>query len=45
MSATRTHDSTIDSTRLYLAFELGWNQWKVGFTAGLDSKPLMAMSP
>lgn len=47
MSATPTHDSTKDSTRrattdsprLYLAFELGWTQWKLGFAAGLNGKP------
>ena len=47
MSATPTHDSTTDSTRhaiansprLYLAFELGWNQWKRGFAPGLDAQP------
>lgn len=47
MSATPTQDSTKDSTRrattdsprLYLAFELGWSDWKLGFAAGLDSKP------
>jgi transposase len=47
MSATPIHDSTIDSfrdaiassPRLYLAFELGWNQWKLGFATGLDAKP------
>mgnify|MGYP006292299025 FL=1 len=47
MSATPIHDLTIDSSRhaiansprLYLAFELGWNQWKLGFAPGLDAKP------
>ena len=39
MSATPTHDSTTDSPRLYLAFELGWNQWKLGFAPGLDARP------
>jgi transposase len=24
--------------RLYLAFELGWSKWKLGFTAGLDER-------
>jgi transposase len=38
MSATPTHDSTTDSPRLYLAFELGWSQWKLGFATGLDGK-------
>ena len=39
MSATPTHDSTTDSPRLYLAFELGWTQWKLGFAPGLGAKP------
>ena len=39
MSATPTHDSTTDSPRLYLAFELGWSQWKLGFAPGLNAKP------
>ena len=42
MSATPSHDSTMvstrhaitDSPRLYLAFELGWTQWKLGFAPG-----------
>ena len=34
-----TRHATIDSPRLYLAFELGWSQWKLGFAAELDSKP------
>jgi hypothetical protein len=39
MSATPTHDPNTDSLRLYLAFELGWSQWKLGFATGLDAKP------
>ena len=47
MSATTTDDSTkdstrratIDSPRMYPAFELGWSKWKPGFAAGLNSKP------
>jgi transposase len=32
MSATRTHDSTTATPVLYLAFELGWREWKLGFS-------------
>jgi len=39
MSTTPTQDSTTDAPRLYLAFELGWSQWKVGFATGLNAKP------
>jgi len=39
MSATPNHDSTTHPPRLYLAFEVGWNQWKLGFATGLDAKP------
>ena len=39
MSATAIHDSTTPSPRLYMAFELGWSQWKLGFATGLDAKP------
>jgi hypothetical protein len=36
MSATPTQDSATDSPRPFLAFELGWSQWKLGFAAGLN---------
>ena len=39
MSTTAPQDSTKDSPRLYLAFELGWSQWKLGFAPGLEGKP------
>ncbi len=47
MSATPTHDSTrdsarsstTDSPRLYLAFELGWGQWKLGWVASRGGGP------
>ena len=47
MSATPIHDYTTASTRhatpnsprLYLAFELGWSDWRLGFATGLDAKP------
>ena len=47
MSATLVRDLTTDSTRrailnsprLYLACELGWTQWTLGFATGLDAEP------
>lgn len=39
MSATPMNDSTRDSPRLYLAFELGWSEWKLGFASSLGGKP------
>ncbi len=35
MTATHSHDSTTASPVLYLAFELGWGEWKLGFTTSL----------
>jgi hypothetical protein len=34
MTTTRSHDSTTATPVLYLAFELGWGGWKLGFTTG-----------
>ena len=33
---TATHEQQFSTTeaRLHLAFELGWSQWKLGFTIG-----------
>ena len=40
MSATHTTDSTTAAAPvLYLAFELGWNSWKLAFTVGAGQKP------
>jgi len=40
MSATHVTDSTtVTAPVLYLAFELGWNSWKLAFTVGAGQKP------
>ena len=40
MSATHATDSTTATGPvLYLAFELGWNSWKLAFTVGAGQKP------
>jgi hypothetical protein len=40
MSATDLiHSNPATATVLYLAFELGWNSWKLGFTVGAGQKP------
>jgi transposase len=40
MSATHASDSTTATAPvLYLAFELGWNSWKLAFTVGAGQKP------
>ena len=40
MSATHAPDSTMTTGPvLYLAFELGWNSWKLAFTIGAGQKP------
>jgi transposase len=40
MSATHTTDSTTPSAPvLYMAFELGWTNWKLAFTVGAGQKP------
>lgn len=38
MSTSLTHNSTTDSPRLCLAFELGWSQRKQGFALGSDAR-------
>ena len=53
MSATPISDSTKASTRhatpnsprLYLAFELGWSHWKLGFARGLGHVGMNALNP
>jgi transposase len=32
-------DSPPRQATLYLAFELGWSQWKLGFSVGLGQRP------
>lgn len=39
MTAVRKDDCTTPAAVLYLAFELGEGQWKLGFTTGLGQKP------
>jgi transposase len=46
MSATHDHDSTPPvSPTLYLAFELGWTSWDLGFTTGMAQKPRLRTIP
>jgi transposase len=46
MSATQATDSTTaTSPVLYLAFELGWNSWKLAFTVGAGQKPRIRPMP
>ena len=46
MSATHTTDSTATAAPvLYLAFELGWNSWKLAFTIGAGQKPRLRTIP
>ncbi len=40
-ASRRTH--SVESERLYLAFELGWTSWKLGFCSRLDDKPWVVM--
>jgi len=40
MAATRENEySSVCSPVLYLAFELGWTSWKLGFTSGAGQRP------
>jgi hypothetical protein len=39
MTGTRTRHSIKTSTPLYLAFELGWNEWKLAFATGPADNP------
>jgi transposase len=39
MTATRTRHSTKTNAPLYLAFELGWNEWKLAFATGPADNP------
>ena len=47
MTATREHSTKATEAAsspktlgvLYLAFELGWNEWKLGFATGPQDKP------
>lgn len=39
MTTTRDVQSTNNGTRLYLAFDLGWTEWKLAFTTGHAQAP------
>jgi transposase len=39
MTTIRTEQSIAVSSRLHLAFELGWNEWKLAFTIGHGQAP------
>jgi transposase len=39
MTATHTPQTTNTQAVLYLAFELGWTEWKLGFSTGIASAP------
>jgi transposase len=39
MTATRTHVIDQKTPALYLAFELGWNEWKLAFAAAPADAP------
>ena len=46
MSATHVPDSTaVASSKLYLAFELGWTTWNLAFTTGMAQKPRLRTIP
>jgi transposase len=46
MTATHAIDSnTTSSPMLYVAFELGWNSWKLVFTTGAAQKPRIRTIP
>src|ERR1700722_132107 len=46
MTATRSNDSTpAQAPCLYLAFELGWSEWKLAFTIGAGQKPRLRSVP
>ncbi len=44
-ATTRDGNHTINSTELYLAFELSNKTWKLGFTVGLGQKPRERVVP
>ena len=46
MSATHEHDSIPSATsKLYLAFDLGWTSWNLAFTTGMAQKPRLRTIP
>jgi transposase len=45
MTATRNSKITTKTDVLYLAFELGENEWKLAFTVGVGQKPRLRSMP
>lgn len=46
MSATHGHDSTpTASSKLYLAFDLGWTSWNLAFTPAMAQRPRLRTIP
>jgi transposase len=41
MTATHSGNGSTRQEVLYLAFELGWSEWKLAFTTGMAQKPRM----
>src|SRR5262249_49170879 len=45
MTATHSSHRSTESGILYLAFELGWTEWKLAFTIGQGQKPRFRSMP
>jgi transposase len=45
MTATHSVNGSTNQDVLYLAFELGWNEWKLAFTTGHGQKPRIRSMP
>ena len=45
MTATHTTHVTAPAVRLHLAFELGWNEWKLAFSTGHGQAPRLRSIP
>ena len=45
MTATHRDHGIATKTVLHLAFELGWNEWKLAFTTGHGQKPRLRSVP
>ena len=45
MTATHSGNGSTKQGVLYLAFELGWNEWKLAFTTGHGQKPRFRSMP
>jgi hypothetical protein len=44
-TATRTEEYSAGGTSLYLAFELGNAEWKLGFSVGFGQRPRVRTIP